>query len=41
MEDDQLAELARRKVRNKESIADMLDYLDSDFLKVIMRELLS
>ncbi len=41
MEDRQLEELAIRKARKKESIEDMLEYLDGDSLKSIMRELLS
>ena len=40
-EDRQLEELAIRKARKKESIEDMLEYLDGDSLKSIMRELLS
>ena len=41
MEDRQLEELAIRKAQKKESIEDMLEYLDGDSLKSIMRELLS
>ena len=40
MEDGQLEALAKRKIKSRESIADMLDYLDSDILKRVMQELL-
>ncbi len=41
MEDEQLKELAKRKIQKKESIKDLLDYLESDVLREVMRELLS
>ena len=41
MEEEQLEELAKRKIQKGDSIKDMLDYLDSDFIKTIIRELIS
>ena len=41
LDEDQMGELAKRKVRNKESIKDLLDHLDSDVLRELVRELLS
>ena len=41
MEEDQLGELAKRKIKKGESVEDMLEYLDSDFIKDIVLELMS
>lgn len=41
LEEEHLERLAKRKIQKKESVEDMLEYLDGDILKSIMRELLS
>ena len=41
LDDETLREVAERRIERGESIEDMLEYLDGDSLKSIMRELLS